>query len=252
MRKFTARSTLFLRRNSSTILSIAAGVGVLVTAIMAAKDTPKAQERIAHAEAEKGEELTVVETVVAATPAYIPTIISGAATIVCIAGAHGIDRKRQASLMSAYALLDNSYKEFKKKTYESYGEEAKEDIYKEIVEDRYDCEKVTVVDGDTLFYDMLSDRYFESTIESVQRAEYRINRHIVTREYAYLNEFYTEAGLDPIPAGDVLGWSSSGNLAGYWQTWVDFTHQKVIMDDGLECYVIEIDQEPYANFEDFM
>ena len=252
MRNFTTRSKMFFKRNSSTILSGAAGLGVIVTVVLAIKNTPKAQERIERAEEEKGEELTVTETVITATPAYIPTIISGTATIVCIFGANVLNRRRQASLMSAYALLDNSFKEYRKKTEELYGEDAKDNIYKRIAEDNYDPEEVTVVDGDTLFYDMFSKRYFTSTIEAVQRAEYRINRHIVTREYAYLNEFYDEVGLDPIPGGESLGWSTCGNFAAYWQSWVDFDHTKTYIDDDLECYLIEMIQEPYANFEDFM
>jgi hypothetical protein len=37
----------------------------------------------------------------------------------------------------------------------------------------------------------------------------------------------------------------------YWQTWVDFHHEKVIMDDGLECIIITFMQEPYPEFEDY-
>ena len=105
----------FLRRNSSTILTCIGAVGVVATAVMAVKATPKALELIENAKEEKGEELTKIEVVKVAGPTYIPAIVTGVATVACIFGSNVLNKRSQASLMSAYALLDNSYKEYKKK-----------------------------------------------------------------------------------------------------------------------------------------
>lgn len=242
---------IFFKRNSSTILTCIGAVGVVGTSVMAVKATPKAAVLLEEAEKEKGERLTKLEAVRVAGPVYIPSIIMGASTIACIFGANALNKRSQAALMSAYALMDNSYKEYKNKVAELYGEDSNSKVREGIAKDNYDEHIIEASSNKELFYDYYSGRYFESTIEDVQRAEYRINRNLVMRDYAYLNEFYEELGLDTIESGWDLGWSPGMNLDHYWQSWVDFTHEKVTMDDGLECHIITIQQEPMLNFADF-
>lgn len=71
------------------------------------------------------------------------------------------------------------------------------------------------------------------------------------RDYATLNEFYGYLGLDHIRSGDELGWSTGMNLDYYWQSWIDFNHRKVVMDDGLECRIISILNEPVVGFDEY-
>ena len=242
----------FLRRNGSTILTCLGGVGVIATSVMTAVATPKALELVRLAEEEKQDRLTKTEVVVTAAPAYIPAIAMGVATIACILGANMLNTRQQAALTSAYALLDNSYKEYKKKVDELYGEDAGKRVRGEIAKDAYAESEVTVEDDTKqLFYDLFSDRYFESTIENVHRAEYRVNRHLATRDYVYLNEFYEELGIEPIESGYQLGWSTGLCYAAYWQNWIDFTHERVVLDDNLECFIIRIQQDPIVGFEDY-
>lgn len=241
---------LFLNRNSSTILTIAGAAGAVATSVMAVKATPKAIRLMEEAKEEKGEDLTTMETIQVAGPVYIPALLTGTATLACIFGANVLSKRNQASLMSAYALLDASFKEYKAKATELYGESSDIRIREEIAKDKYE-DDTEVEDGKQLFFDQFSGRYFESTIEEVQRAEYRINRHLVMRDYAYLNEFYDELGVEQIESGYQYGWSQGGNFARYWQSWIDFTHEKVVMDDGLECYIIVMQGEPYVGFEEF-
>lgn len=224
---------------------------MVATTVMAVKATPKALTLLEEAKEQKGEDLTKLEVIKVAGPAYIPAVITGAATLACIFGAHMLSKRQQAALMSAYALLDNSYKEYKAKIGELYGEDAHGRIRESIAKDKYEEDDIKVDDDKQLFYDNFSGRYFESTIEAVQSAEYRINRHLVMRDYAYLNEFYAELDIPGIESGYEYGWTPGGNLAKYWQSWIDFTHEKVVMDDGLECIIIVMQGEPYLGFEDF-
>lgn len=240
-----------LRKSAPTLLSIIGVIGVAATSIMAAKATPKALNKIKEAEEEKGEKLTKVETVKVAGPVYIPAVITGVSTATCIFGANVLNKRQQAALTSVYVLLDSSYKEYKKKTLELYGEDADERIKEGIVKDSYKENDISVEDDRQLFYDDFSGRYFESTIEDVQRAEYRVNRDLHTRGWATINEFYEVLGVGPIDSGDAIGWSEGLNWDYYWQSWIDFTHQKVVMDDGLECYIISMQQEPMPGFEDY-
>lgn len=247
----------FLRRNSSTILTCIGAVGVVATAVMAVKATPKAIERIEEAKEEKGEELTKLEVVNVAGPAYIPAVITGAATIACIFGASVISKRSQASLMSAYALLDNSYNEYKKKVEELYGEDANERIRAEIAKDKYTGDGKLEDDSKELFYDFYSGRYFESTTEAVARAEYMTNRQLYVAGSVSLNDYYFFLGLTPLPEYDEIGWTCQQLEEMYWHPWIEFDHEKTEMDEsfdghtGLECTIISISQQPVMGYLDY-
>lgn len=114
---------LFIKRNSATILSFVAVAGVVATAITSANATPKAVRALDTAKLNKGEEeLTKIEKVKTVLPVYLPTIITGAATVVCILGSNVLNQRTQASLSSAYAIVDQSYRDYRNKVKELYGE----------------------------------------------------------------------------------------------------------------------------------
>ena len=242
-------SKVFLKRNSATILTCIGGAGVVATGVMAAKATPKAMLLLEEARDEKGEELTKTETVIVAGPAYIPAIITGMSTIACIFGANALNKRHQAALMSAYALLDNSYKEYRNKVKELYGEDADMKVREEIVKDHY--EEVQTEPDKLLFYDFFSERYFQSTMEDVLRAEMYINQRMTEFGYAYLNDFYEKLGIPLVDYGDHLGWGQEDMWQTSWNSWLSFNHHKTVMDDGLECYIVSMSNEPVPNFDDY-
>lgn len=248
MNKFVQHSKLFFKRNSATILTCVGAAGVVATAILTAKATPKALALLEEAKEEKGDDLTKLEVVKVATPAYIRPIIIGAATVTCIFGANILNKRQQAAIMSAYALLDRSYKDYREKVEELYGEEVDTHIKKEVVKGKLTGQEFELAEDEELFYDYFGGRYFTSTKAKVQRAEYNLNRTIVQREYAYLNEFYEDLDLEPLEGGWDLGWSRGMNLATAWQEWMDFNHEKVVTDDDLECTIVSFYIEPQLDF----
>lgn len=260
MNGLLAKSQLFIKRHGSTILTFMGGAGVVVTVVTAVKATPKAITLIEEAKEKKGEELTTFETIKVAAPKYIPTILIGAGSLVCIFGANILTRREQAALISAYTLLDNSYKEYRNKLKELYGEEAHEEIVNAIAVEKVKevgisaeclCANSSLTDDDAcgepiLFYEEYSGRYFESTIEQVIVAEYHLNRNFILRGYTTLNEFYEFLGLETTDYDSKLGWTPDDGLF-----WIDFNHRKVVMDDGLECYILEMMWEPSADFLEY-
>lgn len=160
----------FLKRHSSTILTTIGAIGAVATAVIAVKDTPKALRILDEAEQEKGEELTVKEKIVTAGPVYIPAIAVGVSTIACIFGANTLNKRNQAALMSAYALLDQSYKDYKRKVSDIYGKDADKKIIEEVakeeleprdsIDDTDDSNVVTIFDGTTM-------RSFESVLDRI-------------------------------------------------------------------------------------
>lgn len=257
MNRLISSSKMYFKRNGSTILTIAGAAGVVVTTVTAVKATPKAIALLEEAEETKGSELTVMQKIVVATPAYIPSIVFGASTIACIFGANALNKRKQAAMMSAYALLDNSYKEFKKKVKDIYGEESEALIREQIVKDKYADYDLSLDNGNELFYDFNSGRYFETTQAKLIEAEYELNRKIQVEGYACVNDFYALLDIDPIPSGYDEGWSAGALYDMYWQSWVDFGHEKTMIIDeeddyeGLECTIVVMHTEPIFGFEEY-
>ena len=110
----------FIKNHGATILSIVGSVGLVTTAILTAMETPKALNLLIDAENKKEEELTTVEKAVVVTKAYIPAIAVGFGSIACILGANALNKKMQASLVSAYSIADQMYKGYRKKNIELY------------------------------------------------------------------------------------------------------------------------------------
>lgn len=247
-----------IKKHGSLILSVTAATGVVMTAVSAAKATPKAMELIDKAKEEKGAELTMTEKVITTAPVYFPAAVIGASTIACILGAHVLNKKQQAALTSAYALLNASYKEYREKTDEIFGEDASDQIKSAIAEDKYDEVKVIKTRPDSkefedtvLFFDEYRNEFFESSIEHVKDAEYHFNRNFALRDYAELNELYEFLGLPPTELGATLGWSSYAGQVTYGYQWVDFNHVKDVLDDGTEYYRLEMPFPPTADYMDY-
>lgn len=239
----------FIKRNASTILTCVGGVGVISTVVTAVLATPKVVKLLEACEYEKGSSLTKSEIIQIAWLHYVPSALIGAGTLACIFGANALNQRQQATIISAYALVNNSYKEYKKKVYELYGEEAHKEVVTSIANDRYAKERVEVSDGEKLFYDDFSGRYFESTSKDVIEAEYNLNRQIAHNSSACLNEFYDLLGLKPIEAGRELGWSQDILQDIYLTESVEFDHERVLLEGGLECYIITIRYEPVVDFD---
>ena len=106
-----------LRKASPTILTCIGAVGVVATAVLAVKATPKALRLIEIAEDHRHDDdpnwtwspLTKTEIIKTTWKCYVPAVVTGAATIICIFGANTLNRRQQASLASAYALLNRTY-----------------------------------------------------------------------------------------------------------------------------------------------
>lgn len=241
---------LFLNKHASTILTCVGGVGVVATSVMAAKATPKALA-LAEAAKEKNEEFTKLDYVVAALPAYIPAIVTGVSTIACIFGANILNKRAQASLVSAYALLNSSYNDYRAKAVELYGDEADDKIKEGVAKDKHTGDGKLKDSDKQLFYDDYSGRYFESTIEDVLQAEYNLNRKVALTGGAFLNDFYNELGLSETEYGNYIGWSAGQLKEMHWNPRVEFSHSKFTFDDGLECTIITLESDPTHDFTEY-
>lgn len=157
----------------STLLSCVGAVGTVATAALAVKATPKAMRIIEQEEQTINESLTNIDKVKLTWKCYIPAIIAGTTTIACIFGANKLNKHALTALMSSYVMLDNSYKEYKNKVMELYGEESETRIKEEIAKDHYDVEDIDITnDEKVLFFDYNSLQYFNAKMSDViQKAD---------------------------------------------------------------------------------
>lgn len=250
----------FLKHNASTILSIIASGGVIVTSVMAVNAYDKAKKELSTDDSYDYDSLYKIK-VVAKTST--PPILMGAVTIGCILGANALNKKQQASLVSAYGLVDRSYKKYQEKVKETYGEEAHYKILESIADEVAE-EKNIYVEGmmsssqltyddstgkKKLFYDKWSNRFFISTLEHVIEAEYHLNHNYQFYGSIYIGEFYNLLGLKETPIDDCIGWHIDDDDEGI--CWINFNHRRCTTENGIEYLMIETPlKEPNADIND--
>ena len=228
----------FMKKNSSTILTVLGSTGVIATSVLAVKATPTALSLIAEAQMVKGDKLTTIETVKVAWKPYIPAVLTGVSTIACIFGINHLSSKNQATLMSAYALLDNSYKEYRNRIKDVYGEDADVKVKTCIAESNLD-EDIEVEDEKIIFFDFNSMKHFSATMHHVLQAECAFLDLIRKRGFATLNEYYALLGLPPLKNGGNLGWFDMEQIDPYHCEELEFIYEETLTKNGTKMIIID-------------
>lgn len=255
MKGLLSKAKSGFKRSSPSILTCLSVIGLAGTTYLAVRATPKAvdiiraHEGIDHEGNYYGP--TKLEAVKLCWQCYIPAALAGLSTVTCIVGINVLSKRNQASLASAYAMLSQSYQEYRKAVNAVYGEDADTKIKVQMAKDTYiSADGYSVYSSEfdpesqrILCYDLFAQRYFNATMASVLNAEYHLNRNLSLRGYASINEFYEFLGIDGIDHGDDIGWSydqcvEEGIL------WLDFENSRTVMDDGMECCVISALWDP--------
>lgn len=246
----TAKKTV--SRRSPEIL-IALGVtGFVSTTVLAVKATPKALRLIEERKKEeRTDKLTALETVQTTWKCYVPAAVTGAASIACVIGANSVNVKRNAALATAYKLSETAFNEFKAKTLETVGEKKVQTIKEKIAQDKVDKNppgeggKTVIITGNgtSLCYDGMYGQYFESSMDAIDKAVNRLNRKMFREQYVSLNDFYSELGVDTIPAGDDVGWNISKDGE------ISIEYSTAISKDGRPCLVMQYTVAPKYDYE---
>lgn len=223
------------------VLTGVAVVGVVATAIFAAKETPKAKENwetepegpVAEKDALKVSAMKVASV----AWDYKGTIVVAGITIGCIIGSHKLSMKEIAALTASCGYLaanrDMLEKEIRKLP---GGEEALKHVKQEVLEKRAeeatDKEPIfkkpwayqSVEDtgnGDLLCMEAWSGRLFRSSLDAVEQAQARFNDmrdedgfdcQVANGDYqSYpaalsMNDLYDEYGIERTQLGHDFGW----------------------------------------------
>lgn len=238
-----------VQKNSSTILTCIGAAGVIATAVLTGRATIKAV-RIADGmdrfDLDEGKTIypPQKEIVKAVWKEYIPAAATGLATIALIFGANALNKKQQATLVSAYALLDQTYREYKNKVKEVLGEESAGKVEDTIAREKCKASQIVPKGDNLLFFDPFYGEPFERTMLEVQDAEYRLNQKFAIEGEATLNDFYEFLGLNPIVTGNYIGWTQEASFDNYNYQWIEFEHIPKEGDDGMVYYMIEMPWPP--------
>lgn len=237
-----------LTRHSPTILTVIGAIGVVATAVTAVRATPKAMKlceglRLECVNKHK-EDPTKFDYIKECWLCYIPSVLIGATTIACIFGANTLNKRQQAAITSAYILLDQTYREYKSKVKEILGEESEKKVESSIAEEKIKKSNLFPVGENLLFYEPYYGQVFQRTMLEVQDAEYKLNQKFATEGEASLNDFFEFLGLSRTDTGDAIGWSQENSYDFYNYVWIEFEHELIKGEDGMEYYIINMPYPP--------
>lgn len=154
---------------------------------------------------------------------YAPAIALEAISISCLVGSHTILKKRNVALMTAYTVLENSYKKYRKNVIDKLGKDADDEFRLGIKTEEVETtdekgkkkkETVTKIDNDSpsvyaKFFDELSDYYRKDpnyNLLFLKKQQNWANDRLRAQGYLFLNDVYESLGIPKTPDGQFVGW----------------------------------------------
>lgn len=251
-----SKTIMKLKKHSPEILVVAGIAGTVVSAVLACKATTKVAEILDETKGtldtihegmktgaingqeyttEDGKKDTVVvyaQTGMKLAKLYGPAIILGTLSITSILASNNILRKRNVALGAVYAAIDKSFKEYRGRVIERFGEQVDTELKygikaKKFEEIEVDPEtgkekkvKKTVMVADpnlqsdyAVYFDSKSRNYetnpdYNRMFLKAQQAF--ANDKLQTRGHLFLNEVLDDLDLPRTPAGQIVGWTKDG------------------------------------------
>lgn len=267
-----------LKKHSPEILIVAGVVGVVTSAALACKATLKAKGVVEEAkvnidkihtavetgytesgdeysveDSKKGLSLVYANTGIQIAKIYAPAVALGTLSITSILASNNILRKRNVAIAAAYATVDTSFKGYRNRVIERFGEEidrelrynikSKEVEEKIINEDgKEETVKVlkqyvdpTEVSGYARFFEeytrdeqgnVVKNPYWEKNNEYnllFLKAQQRYANDLLrAKKRLFLNEVYDMLGFPRTKAGQMVGWVYDPDMNVVGDNYVDF------------------------------
>lgn len=242
-----------LRKHSPEILAGVGAIGAVGSAVWACKQTTKLNDILEdakhdidaiHAATEHPEmlpegteytiedskkDLTIVyaQTGLKVVKLYAGPVIVGALSLTAMLGSNHILRKRNVALAAAYTAVDKSFKEYRGRVVERFGEELDKELrynikakeIEEVVTNEDGTETVvtkTVNVADPTQYSEFSVVFDDGcngwTKDPELNKKFLIDQQrwandlLQTRGYVFLNDVYDMLGVPRTKAGQIVGW----------------------------------------------
>lgn len=193
------------------------------------KENPEKAEKYEYTEEDSKKDLAITycQTGVKLAKLYGPSVVLGALSLTSMVASNRILKKRNAALGAAYAALDKSYKLYRGRVAERFGEEVEKEIRYNIkakeIEEKIVDEKgkekmvkktVNMVDG--LAYSPYARFFDASSREWEDDSEYNLMFLRAEQDYATdrlrakgflsLNEVYERLDIPTTKEGQIVGW----------------------------------------------
>jgi hypothetical protein len=245
IKRIFATAEKFVVDNSPGILTGLGVAGTITTAILAGKAGYSTALLLQTDWAKAGEQPTRKQEIKMVWKEFIPTAISGVATITCIVAANHIGSRRTAAIAAAFKLSEQLTEEYKERVIKTLGAQKEEKMRSELAGDRMSraggAETIIITGSEVVFYDELSGRFFKNEMEKVRKAVNDINHQVNNNYYASLTDFYNLIGLNPTTFSDEVGWNSDELL--------DVTYSTTLLQDGRPAISMSINATPIRGFD---
>ena len=209
-----SRVGLKFKKHSPEIMVVGGVVGVVTSAVMACKATTKIDEVLAesketiekaktyvyengysekYTEKDYKKDLTICygKSVISLVKLYGPSVILGAVSITSILAGHNILRKRNVAIAAAYSAIDRSFKDYRGRVVERFGEELDKELKYNIK-----AKEIEEVKKDE-----------ETGKEKVEKAIVQVADPNGYSDYArFFDDVYEMLGIPRTKAGQVVGW----------------------------------------------
>lgn len=236
MKSFGSIAKTQIVRNAPTILTAAAIASGVAGAVFSAKGHILARDIV---ECEGLEDVTPYERLKSTWKCYAPAAACVTAMAAFAVASHYVSLKRLAGVSALCTSLEAATRKYRGTVLSNVGEEAYKKIEDQYVSARADetpktaqHDIVRAGQGDTLFYDDLSGRYFYSDVEAIRSAQNLFNKELIELAPKTLNEFYSLIGLEHIALGDYTGWNADDLM--------DINFATKLTEDGEDpCIVID-------------
>ena len=244
-----------VKEHSPSILIGVGVVGVLVSTVLACKATTKVDGIIDECKKEVNEikktaedenlkmpnsypkkqlsrDLTVAyaKTTGKLLKVYAPSVLIMGLSLTSILGSNRVLTNRNAALASAYSVVSTSFKEYRGRVKDRFGErvdyELRNGIHKEVVEEEVTDEKgktkkvkkeIDVTDKEILdgsdycrFFDELNPNWIKDNPDAnrlfLKQIQIWANEQLKGQGYLFLNDVYKALGFNPVPYGQIVGW----------------------------------------------
>ena len=255
-----------LRKHSPELLIAAGVVGTVVSTVLACKATTKLstildeskgnietihkcendkemEERYSQEDAKKDLAIVYIQTGVKIAKLYAPAVVLGTISIAGIVASNNILRKRNVALAAAYATVDKSFKEYRSRVVERFGDDVDKELrynikakkIEEMIKDpesgKEKKSKTTVnvaaptVDDYARFFDKTCRHYEENMSYNLMllRSQQQLaNDKLVADGFLFLSDVYDMLGITRTKMSQSVGWiyKPDGNSNG--DNFVDF------------------------------
>ena len=258
MKKIINKVKFNVVKHSPEILMGLGIAGVITSTVLACRSTLKVQEILDYKEenmnnikevlaegredyteedARKDKTIIMTTTAIRLMKLYVPSVIIGAGSIACLLESHNVMRNRNAGLAAALAATTESFKQYRERVTEKYGDEVDKEMRYGIKKEKKEkdgkkTKEEIVVGCDEKELSGYARYFNENNVNWSDDPQFNLmflrqnqnwaNDKLISQGYLYLNDVYEALGFPKSKAGQVVGWVYDPNNNEHGDNYVDF------------------------------